>query len=91
MAEEGFDVLITSDQKLEIPTESNGRKIGIIRAAPTKNQLRAVLELAPKSPVRCRNVSRRPSRNSVLSVIFQLPRNGGRSVPPFPATWPCSR
>ena len=46
MAEEAFDVLITSDQKLKYQQNLTGRKIGII-VLPT-NHLRAVLELAPK-------------------------------------------
>ena len=46
MAEEAFDVLITSDQKLKYQQNPTGRKIGII-VLPT-NHLRAVLELAPK-------------------------------------------
>ena len=49
MAEEDFDVLITSDQKLKYQQNSTGRKIGII-VLPT-NHLRAVLELAPKIAV----------------------------------------
>jgi hypothetical protein len=46
VAEEAFDVLITSDQKLKYHQNFTGRKIGII-ILPT-NRLRAVLELAPK-------------------------------------------
>ena len=46
MAEEAFDVLITSDQKLKYQQNLTGRKISII-VLPT-NHLRAVLELAPK-------------------------------------------
>ena len=46
MAEEAFDVLITSDQKLKYQQNLTSRKTGII-VLPT-NHLRAVLELAPK-------------------------------------------
>ena len=46
MAEEAFDVLITSDQKLKYQQNLTGRKIRII-VLPT-NHLRKVLELAPK-------------------------------------------
>ena len=46
MAEETFDALITSDQKLKYQQNPTCRKIGII-VLPT-NHLRAVLELAPK-------------------------------------------
>ncbi len=46
MAEEVFDVLITSDQKLKYQQDPTCRKIGII-VLPA-NHLRAVLELAPK-------------------------------------------
>ena len=46
VAEEAFDVLVTSDQKLKYQQNLTGRKIGII-ILPT-NHLRAVLELAPK-------------------------------------------
>ena len=46
MAEDAFDVLITSDQKLKYQQNPTVRKIAII-VLPT-NHLRAVLELAPK-------------------------------------------
>ena len=45
MAEEGFDALISSDQKLKHPQNLTGRLSIIV--LPT-NHLRSVLELAPK-------------------------------------------
>ena len=55
MAELAFDVLITSDQKLKYQQNLEGRKIGII-ILPTNN-LRAVLELAPKVALAISTVS----------------------------------
>ena len=46
VAEEAFDVLITSDQKLKYQQNLTGRKLGII-VLPT-NHLPSVLQLAPK-------------------------------------------
>jgi hypothetical protein len=46
IAEEAFDVLITSDRKLKYQQNLARRKISIV-VLPT-NRLRAVLELAPK-------------------------------------------
>jgi hypothetical protein len=45
VAEEAFDALITSDQKLKYQQNLAGRKLGII-VLPT-NHLRFVLQLAP--------------------------------------------
>ena len=46
MAEQRFDALITSDQKLKYQQNLKGRKLGII-VLPT-NHLRSVILLAPK-------------------------------------------
>ena len=46
IAEEGFDVLITSDQNLKYQQNLTKRKLGII-VLPT-NHLPSVLQLAPK-------------------------------------------
>ena len=55
MAEVAFDVLITSDQKLKYQQNLAGRKIVIV-ILPTNN-LRAVLELAPKVALAISKVS----------------------------------
>ena len=46
MAEQAFDVLITSDQRMKYQQNLAGRKISIV-VLPT-NHLRVVVELAPK-------------------------------------------
>ena len=46
MAEQGFDALITSDQKLKYQQNLKSRKLAII-VLPT-NHLRSVVQLAPK-------------------------------------------
>src|SRR5439155_7394639 len=87
MAEEAFDVLITSDQKLKYQQNSRAER-------SASSSCRQIIcgrywNSHPKSPVHCRKCL--PAFFSKFSPeYFQLSRNGGRSVPPFP-TWTCSR
>ena len=61
VAEEAFDVLITSDQKLKYQQNLTGRKLGII-VLPT-NHLPSVLQLGSSIA----NICGRPHRDSTLS------------------------